>query len=113
MNFQVSSDFTLNPLSSSRARTNLSRGSEPSLAQFAVAVDCVQIGRVAPGDSGGRRLSDRNDMNSKVVEEFRTNEGRVGGFFEGMPILILHTTGAKSHNDRIHPMVYLDLDGHR
>ncbi len=52
-------------------------------------------------------------MNSKVVEEFRTNEGRVGGFFEGMPILILHTTGAKSHMDRIHPMVYLDLDGHR
>ncbi|HWD24432.1 MAG TPA: nitroreductase/quinone reductase family protein [Acidimicrobiales bacterium] len=54
-----------------------------------------------------------NDMNAKVIEEFRTNEGRVGGFFEGAPILILHTTGAKSGSERVHPMMYLDLDGHR
>jgi deazaflavin-dependent oxidoreductase (nitroreductase family) len=58
-------------------------------------------------------MSDVNDWNAKVIEEFRANGGRVGGQFEGAPLLLLHTTGAKSGQERVNPMVYLELDGHR
>jgi len=34
------------------------------------------------------------DFNSKIIEEFRANEGKVGGPFEGAPLLLLHTVGA-------------------
>ena len=51
--------------------------------------------------------------NDDIIAEFRANEGRVGGNFAGAPILLLHTTGAKSGRERINPMMYLDLDGHR
>ena len=36
-----------------------------------------------------------SDWNKKIIEEFRANEGRVGGHFENMTLLLLHTTGAK------------------
>jgi len=49
---------------------------------------------------------DPNDWNQKVIEEFRANEGRVGPPFEGTPVLLLHTTGAKSGQPRLHPVVY-------
>ena len=49
---------------------------------------------------------DPNDFNRQVIEEFRANEGRVGGPFEGMPLLILHSTGATSGKERLHPLVY-------
>jgi deazaflavin-dependent oxidoreductase (nitroreductase family) len=58
-------------------------------------------------------MSDVQDWNSKIIEEFRAHEGRVGGNFEGAPVLLLHTTGARSGVERINPMMYLDLDGHR
>jgi deazaflavin-dependent oxidoreductase (nitroreductase family) len=58
-------------------------------------------------------MSDVNDWNTKIIEEFRANDGRVGGPFEGAPLVLLHTTGAKSGQERIHPMMHLDLDGHR
>jgi len=58
-------------------------------------------------------VSDMNDWNRKIIEEFRANEGRVGGQFEGAPMLLLHTTGAKSGQERVNPMMYLDLDGRR
>ena len=58
-------------------------------------------------------MSDVEDWNSKIIEEFRANEGRVGGPFAGAPVLLLHTTGAKTGRERVHPMMYLDLDGHR
>ena len=51
------------------------------------------------------------DFNAKVVEEFRSNGGRVGGPFEGMPILLLHHRGAKSGVERVNPVVYLQDDG--
>jgi deazaflavin-dependent oxidoreductase (nitroreductase family) len=54
---------------------------------------------------------DYSDWNRKIIDEFRTNEGRVGGQFEGAPLLLLTTTGAKSGQDRTAPMMYLDLDG--
>lgn len=51
------------------------------------------------------------DWNEKIIEEFRANEGRVGGNFEGAPMLLLHTTGARSGTERVNPMMYLELDG--
>lgn len=54
-----------------------------------------------------------NDWNSKIIEEFRTNAGKVGGPFEGAPLLLLHTTGKRSGASRTNPMMYLDLDGRR
>jgi deazaflavin-dependent oxidoreductase (nitroreductase family) len=52
------------------------------------------------------------DFNAKVIEEFHANEGRVGGMFEGAPLLLLHHTGAKTGTSRINPLVYLP-DGDR
>ena len=47
-----------------------------------------------------------SDWNDKVIAEFRANQGRVGGQFEGAPLLLLHSTGAKSGQERVHPMMY-------
>jgi deazaflavin-dependent oxidoreductase (nitroreductase family) len=54
---------------------------------------------------------DPNEMNKQVIAEFRANDGVVGGMFEGMPLLILHSTGAKSGKERLNPLVYQDLGG--
>jgi deazaflavin-dependent oxidoreductase (nitroreductase family) len=56
-------------------------------------------------------MSDYHDWNQKIVDEFRANDGRVGGQFEGAPILVLHTKGRKSGERRINPMMYLSHDG--
>ena len=47
-----------------------------------------------------------SDWNAKVIEEFRANEGKVGGWFEDKTVLILHTTGARSGLERVTPLVY-------
>jgi deazaflavin-dependent oxidoreductase (nitroreductase family) len=47
-----------------------------------------------------------SDFNKEIIREFRTNEGEVGGIFEGMSLLLVHTTGAKSGQLRINPTVY-------
>jgi deazaflavin-dependent oxidoreductase (nitroreductase family) len=52
-------------------------------------------------------MSEMNDWNTKIIEEFRGNDGNVGGQFEGAPILLLHTTGAKTNQTRVNPMMYL------
>jgi deazaflavin-dependent oxidoreductase (nitroreductase family) len=54
---------------------------------------------------------DVNDWNQQIIAEFRANEGKVGGNFEGAPLLLLHTTGAKSGLERVNPMMYQDLGG--
>ena len=41
-------------------------------------------------------MADVNDWNTKIIAEFRANAGKVGGQFEGAPLLLLHTTGARS-----------------
>jgi deazaflavin-dependent oxidoreductase (nitroreductase family) len=46
------------------------------------------------------------EFNAKIIEEFRANEGRVGGMFERTPLLVLHHTGAKSGAARANPLVY-------
>lgn len=51
-------------------------------------------------------MSDPNDWNKAVIAEFRANEGKVGGYFEGASMLLLHSTGAKSGQPRINPLVY-------
>lgn len=51
-------------------------------------------------------MSDMNDFNKQVIEEFRANGGKVGGMFEGAPLLLLTTTGARSGQPRVAPLVY-------
>jgi deazaflavin-dependent oxidoreductase (nitroreductase family) len=51
------------------------------------------------------------DFNTQIIEEFRANEGRVGGMFEGLPLLLLHHTGAKSGKRRVNPLAYQADDG--
>ncbi len=53
-----------------------------------------------------------SDFNAKIIEEFRANGGAVGGQFEGAPMVLLHSTGAKSGQERVNPVVYA-ADGDR
>lgn len=50
------------------------------------------------------------DFNAQIIEEFRANEGRVGGMFENMPLLLLHHTGAKSGTAYTNPLAYMRDD---
>jgi deazaflavin-dependent oxidoreductase (nitroreductase family) len=52
-----------------------------------------------------------NDFNAKVIEEFRANEGKAGGMFEGMPLVLVHNVGARSGKEYVTPLVYLGEDG--
>ncbi len=56
-------------------------------------------------------MSDLNDWNAKIIEEFRANGGKVAGQFEGAPMLLLRTTGAKTGLERVNPMMYLEQEG--
>jgi len=51
------------------------------------------------------------DWNSKIIEEFRANQGKVGGPFEGAPLLLLHTVGARTGQPRVNPMMYRPVPG--
>ncbi len=55
---------------------------------------------------------DFNDWNASIIEEFRSNGGRVSGDFEGATMLLLHTKGARTGAERVNPLVYLP-DGDR
>ena len=57
-------------------------------------------------------MTNRNGRNQPIIEEFRSNGGRVGGNFEGRPVLLLSTTGAKTGLRRVNPLMYL-ADGER
>jgi deazaflavin-dependent oxidoreductase (nitroreductase family) len=56
--------------------------------------------------------NDWNEWNAAIIEEFRANEGRVGGRFEGGTILLLHHRGARSGTERVSPLAYFP-DGDR
>jgi len=56
--------------------------------------------------------NDFSDFNTKIIDEFRANQGEVGGYFEGAPMVLLTTTGAKSGKARTNPLVYV-ADGDR
>jgi deazaflavin-dependent oxidoreductase (nitroreductase family) len=47
-----------------------------------------------------------SDFNEQVIAEFRANGGKVGGMFEGAPMVLLHTTGASTGLERVHPLMY-------
>ncbi|MFB4279330.1 MULTISPECIES: nitroreductase family deazaflavin-dependent oxidoreductase [unclassified Nonomuraea] len=53
-----------------------------------------------------------NEFNQQIIDEFRANEGRVGGMFEGSPLVLLTTTGARSGKPTTTPVMYL-ADGDR
>jgi deazaflavin-dependent oxidoreductase (nitroreductase family) len=52
------------------------------------------------------------DWNANIIEEFRDNQGRVGGYFEGATMLLLHHRGRRTGIERVNPLVYLP-DGDR
>ncbi|MBB2772233.1 nitroreductase family deazaflavin-dependent oxidoreductase [Mycolicibacterium monacense] len=52
-----------------------------------------------------------NDFNQAIIDEFRNNDGVVGGPFEGATLLLLHTVGAKTGKARLSPLAYLTVDG--
>ena len=55
-------------------------------------------------------MADQNDWNRQVIEEFRANGGKVGGDFDGAPLILVHHQGRKSGTERVNPLVYLPLD---
>ncbi len=57
-------------------------------------------------------MSNPNNWNQAIIDEFRANSGKVGGPFEGKTLLLLHTVGAKSGQERINP-VACTVDGDR
>jgi deazaflavin-dependent oxidoreductase (nitroreductase family) len=52
-----------------------------------------------------------SDWNERVIAEFRANEGRVGGGFEGAPMIVVHHVGRKSGKEYVNPLVYLPGEG--
>ncbi len=58
-------------------------------------------------------MADMGDFNAGIIDEFRANEGKVGGNFESAPLLLLTTVGAKSGKARVNPLMYLEEGGRR
>jgi deazaflavin-dependent oxidoreductase (nitroreductase family) len=57
-------------------------------------------------------MSNQVNWNKAIIDEFRANSGKVGGPFAGKTLLLLHTVGAKSGQERINPVAYV-TDGDR
>jgi len=72
----------------------------------------VYFGNILILDLKEMNMSEVNDWNKKTIDEFRANGGKVGGPFEGRTLLLLHTKGAKSKQERINPVAYV-RDGDR
>lgn len=53
------------------------------------------------------QTSGPTDHNQRVIDEFRANDGKVGGYFEGAPMILIHHVGARSGIERVNPLVYL------
>jgi deazaflavin-dependent oxidoreductase (nitroreductase family) len=51
-------------------------------------------------------MSEMDDLNQRIITEFRANQGKVGGQFAGAPLLLLTTTGAKSGRSITKPLVF-------
>ena len=58
----------------------------------------------------GDTLRDWNSWNQGIIDEFRANGGRVGGRFEGAPLILIHHIGAKSGTERVAPLAYFSQD---
>jgi len=72
----------------------------------------IYFGNIMILDFKELNMSEVSDRNKKIIDEFRANDGKVGGPFEGRTLLLLHTTGAKSKQERINPVAYV-RDGER
>jgi deazaflavin-dependent oxidoreductase (nitroreductase family) len=57
-------------------------------------------------------MPDVTDFNRSIIEEFRTSGGELGGNFAGAPMLLLHSTGARSGQERVNPMMYQEVGDH-
>ena len=57
-------------------------------------------------------MAELDEFNRRVIDEFRSNAGKVGGMFANAPMLLLTTTGAKSGKSYTNPLVY-SRDGDR
>jgi deazaflavin-dependent oxidoreductase (nitroreductase family) len=55
-------------------------------------------------------MTNSHDWNARIIEEFRANQGRVGGPFEGAPLTLVHHRGRKSGRDYVSPVMYLPSD---
>ena len=55
-------------------------------------------------------MAEEREFNERNIEEFRRNGGKVGGPFEGFPLLLLTSKGAKSGQARTNPVAYFDID---
>jgi deazaflavin-dependent oxidoreductase (nitroreductase family) len=55
-------------------------------------------------------MSDQVDFNTKIVEEFRANGGRVGAPFAGMPVVLVRHKGRRTGTERVNPLVYQKVD---
>jgi deazaflavin-dependent oxidoreductase (nitroreductase family) len=58
-------------------------------------------------------MAEVNDWNAQIIAEFRANDGKVGGPFEGAPVVLMHHVGRKSGNESVNPVMYMrdDNDG--
>ncbi len=54
-------------------------------------------------------MSEMDDFNTQIINEFRANAGKVGGGFAGAPLLLLHHQGAKTGRTRVNPLAYLPV----
>ncbi len=54
--------------------------------------------------------TDTNDWNAQIIAEFRANGGKVGGMFEGAPMVLVHHRGAKTGTERVSPLM-CQVDG--
>jgi len=65
-----------------------------------------------PETEQDKKSTDYNEFNRQLIEEFRANGGKVTGFFAGAPLLLLTTTGARSGQQRVAPLVYTTDNDH-
>jgi deazaflavin-dependent oxidoreductase (nitroreductase family) len=95
-----------------RARPTLrrrSRRNQPALsANASIAGD---TGAGIPGGAAARATEGQTvaDPNQRIIDEFRANDGAVGGYFAGRTLLLLHHKGAKSGIERVNPLAYQRL----
>jgi len=52
-------------------------------------------------------MAEVNDWNAQIIAEFRANGGKVGGNFEGAPVVLMHHVGRKSGKESVNPVMYL------
>ena len=56
-------------------------------------------------------VSTKVDFNQAIIDEFRANDGVVGGYFEHLTLLLLHHQGARSGRERVTPLAMLEVEG--